>query len=164
MKNRVKPVDDAPEHPLDLALQYSLCREGVFQHAAAFQREETASIADQRTEPKEVIRMKHRMIRNLVVLAVMLLVGATTWRLHIPREAEAQQGLSLARTQWEYLIVELRDIEWQTEMNKHGGEGWELVFVRRTLETYGIRLKTYLERGLQPDIKYQCIFKRSRTP
>jgi hypothetical protein len=136
----------------------------MFQHAAALQRKEAASIAEQRTEPKEVIRMENRLIRNLIVLAVMLLGGVVTWRLHTPREAEAQQGLSQTRTQWEYLVVELRDIEWQTEMNKHGSEGWELVFVRRTLETYGMRLKTYLERGLQPDTKFQCIYKRPRNP
>ena len=47
-------------------------------------------------------------------------------------------------------------------MNKLGAQGWELVHIRRVVETFGLRLRTLLERGITPDIKYEYIFKRPR--
>lgn len=108
--------------------------------------------------------MRSRMTRYLAVLAVFLLGAVLAWKLYGAKQPESQQNVSQGMTSWEYLVVEPLDTDWQTEINKLGSQGWELVSVRRMLETYGSRLRTYLERGLQPEIKYQCIFKRPRKP
>jgi hypothetical protein len=107
--------------------------------------------------------MKSRIAGYLVVPAVFLLGAVLAWKLYGAMQPENRQDVSPGTTHWEYLVVELLDTDWQTEINKLGTQGWELVSARRLLETYGARLRTLLERGLQPDIKYQCIFKRPRN-
>jgi hypothetical protein len=114
-------------------------------------------------EVSEVIRMKRNRARYLLVLAVLLLGAVLAWKLYGAKQAEDQQGLPQGLTSWEYLVVELLDTTWQTEINKLGSQGWELVSARMVFETYGARLRTLLERGVQPDVKYQCIFKRPRN-
>jgi len=101
--------------------------------------------------------MRTNMTRGLLLLAIFLLLGFFAWKL-----CAAIQGESPARTKWEYLRVEMPEYDWSSEMNKLGSDGWELAHVRRVVETFGLRMRSLLESGMTPDIKYQYIFKRPR--
>ncbi len=101
--------------------------------------------------------MRTNMTRGLFLLAISLLLGLFAWKL-----CAARQGESPARTQWEYVRVEMPEYDWRSEMNKLGSEGWELVHVRRVVETFGLRMRSLLGSGMTPDIKYHYIFKRPR--
>jgi len=101
--------------------------------------------------------MRTNVTRTLILLGIFFLVGFCAWKIYA-----AKQGESPGRMQWEYLLVEVPEYGWEAEMNKLGAEGWELVHIRRVVETFGLRFRTLLERGIMPDIKYQYIFKRLR--
>jgi len=78
--------------------------------------------------------------RGKVILAgACVLLGLLVWKLQAAEEAERP-----ARTQWEYTIVEVHEYDWQGQMNKLGAQGWELVHIRRVVETFGLRLKSLL--------------------
>lgn len=86
-----------------------------------------------------------------------ILLGLLLWKLHAAQEPDRP-----ARQQWEYLIVEVHDYDWEAQMNKLGAQGWELVHIRKAVETFGLRLRSLLESGLTPTIKHEYIFKRPR--
>ena len=101
------------------------------------------------------MKMKPKML--LVLLAGCALLGVLAWRIHAEGQAKQSPG-----PRWEYLRVEVSQYGWEQEMNKLGAEGWELVQVRRVVETFGLRFKALLERGMTPTVSYEYIFKRPR--
>lgn len=92
-----------------------------------------------------------------MLAAGCILLGLLLWKPHAAQESDRP-----ARQQWEYLIVEVLDYDWEAQMNRLGAQGWELIYIRRVVETFGLRLKTLLESGMAPSIKYEYIFKRPR--
>ena len=101
--------------------------------------------------------MKMNTRGKAILAGGCILAGLFAWKLHAARQTD-----SPTRTQWEYIIVEVPEYGWQGEMNKLGSEGWELVHVRRVVDTFGLRLRSLLGSGMTPDIKYHYIFKRPR--
>ena len=99
------------------------------------------------------MKMKPKML--LALVAVCSLLGVLAWRIHAVGQAEQPP-----RARWEYLRVEVSKYGWEQEMNKLGGEGWELVQVRRVVEGFGMRFRAILEGGIMPDVSYEYIFKR----
>lgn len=101
--------------------------------------------------------MKMSTRAKLILAGVCVLLGLFAWKLHAARQTD-----SPTKTQWEYIILAVPEHGRQDEMNKVGAQGWELIHVRRVVETFGLRLRTLLERGITPDIHYEYIFKRPR--
>ena len=68
--------------------------------------------------------MIRQLILGLILLAVML-----------SQFGCAQRASSQAIEKWEYKLSSFKDEEFASEMNKAGGDGWELVFARRSVQT-----------------------------
>lgn len=92
-----------------------------------------------------------------ILVGCCILLGLLLWKLHAAQESDRP-----TRQQWEYLIVEVLDYDWEAQMNRLGAQGWELIHIRRVVETFGLRLKSLLESGMAPSIKHEYIFKRPR--
>lgn len=92
-----------------------------------------------------------------ILAGACVLLGLLLWKLHA-----AQESNRPSRQQWEYLTVEVLDYDWEVQMNRLGAEGWELIHIRRVVETFGLRLKSLLESGMAPSIRHEYIFKRPR--
>lgn len=88
-------------------------------------------------------------------LAAVLLVAGFVGKVvtdDAPTKIEDPIDVKVQPAQYEFMIKSVPDLEWATEAQKLGQEGWGLVFARRAKDGEG-------------DYAYECIFQRqSRVP
>jgi len=96
-----------------------------------------SAILQSQSDPKP-----RRFTEIILVALVVVIVTLLSWNVF---RAE----------KWEYKIEAVNDLTFNTDINKLGAEGWELVFARRASSGPA-------DATAKPEFSYEMIFKRRR--